>query len=386
MNQEHGLSATTRAEIEEWIDQSEVKLICTAILNKKIRALNLVLPRLGLKPLDNRSLWANILATIILASLLYLLTITITWVFGSIWQLWNPAALFVSFLSALALSVVKYLHDDILTRDQTNFAKNIIPEQTDGANLELLLRWWKSFLSFRCEIPFVLTASILAVVSLRYFAPYSVVGVHIGSYVLIFICGIALGQGGYCAVRIPRLAKILRSLPLKMFWLYPADTQWIRQASSVFTRLALANAFFGATLMLGLLWLRPWKSSTTTAIAMLWLLLTWAVVLYSFVYPHYQLGKILKAEKTRQSVELQKSITALRSVIDPGSDESALKKLNETIKVYDQLEAARASAIDMRAIVRLFVSLGVPMLSFFAVLVDLGRRLAEFWRGAAILH
>jgi len=37
-------------------------------------------------------------------------------------------------------------------------------------------------------------------------------------------------------------------------------------------------------------------------------------------------------------------------------------------------------------LVSLFLSLGVPVLSFFAVLIDLGRRLAEFWRGSATPH
>jgi hypothetical protein len=381
----HPPAGTTRAELEEWIDKSELRLICTAVLNKEIKILNQILRRLRLKALDDRSLWANILATLILAALLYFLTITITALFDSTRQLWNPAALFVSLLSAIALSVVKYLHDDILTRDNTNFAKEIIPEEKHKPDLQPLLRWWKSFLNPRCEIPFVLVFAVLAVVSLRYFALFSV-GVHLGGYVLLFLCGIALGQGGYCAVRIPRLAKILRGLPLEMFWLYPADTQWIKQASSIFTRLALANAFFGASLMLGLLWLRPWKSSMTIGIAIVWLLLTWVVVLYSFLYPHYQLGKILEAEKARQSVALQSSITALRTMIGADSDESGLKKLNETIKVYDQLESARASAIDAHALVSLFLSLGVPVLSFFAVLIDLGRRLAEFWRGSATPH
>ena len=222
--------------------------------------------------------------------------------------------------------------------------------------------------------------------SLKYFAPLSAVDIHIGSYVLIFLCGIALGQGGYCAIRTPTLARILRNMPLEMFWLYPADTLWVKKASSVYTRLALANAFFGTSVILGLLWLRPWKSSTTTVIAAIWLLFTWAVVLYSFIYPHFQLGKILLAEKSRQSIALQSSITSLRSTIGPDSEESALKKLNETIKVYEQLESARASAIDVNAVVRLFLSLGVPTISFLAVLIDLGRRLAEFLRGSPILH
>jgi len=376
----------TRGELEKWIDQSEFRLICTVVLNKEIQILNRILCRFGIGSLDERSLWANILSMLLLAIILYVLTVSITTVLGPSQQLWNPAIFFVSLLSALALGIVKYLHDDILSRGAGNFAKQIIPDEQNKPDLEPLLLWWKSFLNLWCEIPFVLTTGILGVISIWYFASLSVVDIHIGSYVLIFLCGIALGQGGYCAVRIPTLAKILRNLPLKMFWLYPADTLWIKNASSVFTRLALANAFFGTSLILGLLWLRPWKSSLTTVIAAIWLLFTWVVVLYSFLYPHYQLGKILQAEKNRQSVALQNSITSLRTMIGSTSNESELKRLNETIKLYDQLESARASAIDMQAIIRLFLSLGVPVISFIAVLIDVGRRLAELFRASPMIR
>lgn len=387
MIHDHVAVTITRAELEKWIDKSEFRLVCTAVLNKEIQTLNRILHRFRLRALNDRSLFANILATLILTLILYVSTISITAAFGELGQFWSSPVLFVSLLAALALSIVKYLHDDILSRrDEANFAKEVIPADKSRADLEPFLRWWKSFLSLWRQIPFVLTTGILGVMTVRYFESRSTMDIHAGSYVLVFLCGIALGQGGYCAIRIPTLSKILRGLPLEMFWLYPADTAWIKKASSVLTRLALANAFFGTSVMLGLLWLRPWKSSTTAAIAGVWLLFTWAVVLYSFTYPHYQLGKALKAEKNRQTLGLQNSITAQRASMRPDSDETELRKLNETIKVYNQLESARASAIDMHAIFRLFLSLGVPVVSFIAVLIDVGQRLANFLRGSPLLR
>ena len=134
-------------------------------------------------------------------------------------------------------------------------------------------------------------------------------------------------------------------------------------------------------------WLRPWKSVTTAGFAAVGLLSTWTVVLYSFTYPHFQLGKALMAEKTQRLLELQTAIDSQRQALfEENRSESEIRKLNEMIKVYGQMAAARASAIDLQAITRLFLSLGIPTLSFVAVLIDLGRRLTTFIGGIPLGH
>ena len=71
-------ASATRAEVEQWIDKSENRLVCTAVLNTEIHLLNRILRRFRLPTLDDRSLLANVIATALLTALLYVLTVTIT--------------------------------------------------------------------------------------------------------------------------------------------------------------------------------------------------------------------------------------------------------------------------------------------------------------------
>jgi hypothetical protein len=109
-------------------------------------------------------------------------------------------------------------------------------------------------------------------------------------------------------------------------------------------------------------------------VASIWLLITLSVVLYSFFYPQYYLSKIIKAEKDTQMSNLQKKIK--KGPFGRASEEE-IKKLNELIKVYEQLANSRESAIDMQALLRLFFSLAVPILSFIGISIQIGTTLTN---------
>ncbi|HEY2974122.1 MAG TPA: hypothetical protein VGJ48_16520 [Pyrinomonadaceae bacterium] len=376
---------TVKEDLHRWIARTKTRLLCNAVLNTEIRVLHWVLSKVRLDILKvENTLASTTIATIVLVGILYALTILV----GKLWDdsvsIWNLAALFVSFLTAFSLSLVKRLHDTILSSDKNNIARLLIQSAPEDDNsLRDMRDWWKSFLSLRLQIPFVLVIGLLAVWMLHKLHPH--IQIHLGSYFLILIFGMAVGQGGYCALLIPRLATVIRKIPMRMFWLYPADTPWVKKISSVFTKLSIANAFIGTCIMFGMLWLKPWESFSAAGIAGAVLVGTWAIVLYSFIYPHFQLGKILKAEQMEQMGQLQKIIDS-KSLMPEHPSEDEIKKLNEMIKVYEQVASARASAIDTQAVLRLLFSLGIPMLSFLAVLIDLGRRLSDFVKGTGLPH
>jgi hypothetical protein len=378
---------TVNEDLQLWITRSKTRLLCNTVINTEIRVLRFLFSKIhvGFLKVDD-TLVSTSIAMIFLAVILYALTIIIGKFGNPSISVWNPAALFVSLLSAFSLSLVKRLHDTILCHGGNNIAQQIIlASPCEGKALEPLRDWWRSLLSRRRQVSFVLFVGIFGVTMLAFIGSYAQMEIHAGSYFLIFVCGVAIGQGGYCAIVIPTLAKVLRQMPMSMFWLYPADTPWVRKLSSIFTKLSIANALIGTFIMFGLLWLKPWKSMRTAGFAGMGLVFTWTVVLYSFIYPHFQLGKALKAEKTDRMLDLQGAIESQRkALLEENPSEDGIKKLNEMIKVYEQLASARASAIDTQAILRLFLSLGIPTLSFIAVLIELGRRLSDFMKDPSV--
>ncbi len=62
--------------------------------------------------------------------------------------------------------------------------------------------------------------------------------------------------------------------------------------------------------------------------------------------------------------------------------EEKIENLNEVIKVYDQLAASRESAIDMQALLRLFFSLIIPILSFAGVVIEVGSKLSNYLKAS----
>jgi hypothetical protein len=374
---EEELKPTAKADLKHWADKTSSKLLCNAILRWEIRFLQ----RLGLRFLkEEGSLSSTVTATIILTVFLYVFTTGINWMFNHSAPLWNFGTLLASFLSAFALSVVKYLHDTILPLGINNFAEQItlaVRVEHDSAYAGLR-NWWKSFLALRHQIPFVIIIGLSGMALLSFFQMKAKIDFHSGSYVLMFLCGVAVGQGGYCALRIPKVAEILGRMPMDLFWLNPANTPWIRTASWVFTRLSLANAFIGAYILVGFLWLKPWTSPMTLAVAVLLLLFTWAVVLYSFFYPHYQLGKIIRAERSRHLLRLQTAIDSKSMTAEEhGATENEIRGMYEIIRVYNQLASSGSSAINTQAVIGLLLSLGVPMLSFAVLLIDIAKRVTE---------
>lgn len=383
---EEQATPTARAELMYWADKTATKLLCNAILRWIIRCLRWI----GFTSLvEQGSLRSTAIATIVLTVVLYVFTIAISKLFNPLVPLWNLGIVLASFLSAFALGIVKHLHDSILPPGKNNFAEQIIlavREQDDNAYIGLR-DWWNSFLNLWYQIPFVVVVGLLGMGVLLFFETKAGIDFHVGSYLLMFCCSVALGQGGYCALRIPILASVLGTMPMDLFWLNPASTPWIRRASTVFTKLSLANAFIGTCILVGFLLLRPWASPVTLAIALLLLLLTWAVVLYSFFYPHYQLGKVIKAEKSLHMMRLENMISSdAKKSRENGATESQIKGMYEIIRVYDQVASSQSSAINVQAVFGLLLSLGVPMLSFAVPLINIAKWVTEIAKPTSTGH
>jgi len=116
-----------RDQLQGWIALTKTRLFCNAIINAEIHVLHRIFSKIHINffQKDNSLLSAS-LATIFLAGFLYALTFLIGRVRDPSIPLWNPPALCVSLLTAFSLSLVKRLHDTILSEDKNDFANQII--------------------------------------------------------------------------------------------------------------------------------------------------------------------------------------------------------------------------------------------------------------------
>ena len=184
-----------------------------------------------------------------------------------------------------------------------------------------------------------------------------------GSYILVFLCLVGVGQGAYCAVVIPTLAREISKHRLELFWFKPADSPWINDASAFFTKLSMADALIVFLGICGLFLLRPFESTRTAWVASVWLVIGIVVLSYTFLFPHHYLTQVIRREKKRQIKHLQSLITSYEVRIEQ-LNAAEYNRLLDHINLYNCLSGSRDNAIDVEAWLKYVSSLGVPILAF----------------------
>jgi hypothetical protein len=345
------VSTSLKRKFEKRIELRQQLLLSNIIINYGIRKLHFKV-----------STQTIIYVTFILAILLYIITTLLSILFGESAPVFTFAFL-ASFLTAFSFGVIKYLDHHILSVSFDAFPKNLVDFALDNKSLAALSNWLRSYLSLEKQLVVSSIIGILGTASTFYIAKNRSMNFKFGSYILIFCCFFAIGHGAYCAVIIPTLAKVLSQKRMKMFWLNPADSSWVNDASSFFTKLSMADALIVAFVIGGLYLLKPWESSKTAWVAGIWLVIGIACLSYTFLYPHYYLNKAIKSEKKRQMENLQTIIRTYQTRVE-GLNKSEFKDLFERIKLYDHLSAAKESAVDTQALLRFITSIIVPSLTY----------------------
>jgi len=274
-----------------------------------------------------------------------------------------PSAVLTSFLTAFSFAIIKYLDYHILASRTHGFPRDLAISVSNDTSLRKLNHWLISFLSVKKQVFISTLFGILVLGSTIYTARALGVNFKIGSYVLIFCCFFAVGHGAYCAIIIPTLARLLSKQNMKVFWLSPADSSWIKDASLFFTKLSIADTLIAALAIAGLYLLRPWESTQTMWIALAWLIIGVVCLLYTFLFPHYFLNKVIKRKKESELEELQRRIRVFGTDIGM-LNKSQLQDLSKLVGLYNQVSTAKESAIDLRNSIGALSSLSVLILTF----------------------
>jgi len=218
-------------------------------------------------------------------------------------------------------------------------------------------------MSLEKQLTVSFAVAILGTLSIFFLVQARSANFKVGSYVLVFLCLVGVGQGAYCAVVIPTLAREISKQRLELFWFKPADSPWISEASAFFTKLSMADALIVLLGICGLFLLRPFESRNTALVAGGWLAIGLVVLSYTFLFPHRYLTQVIRREKKRQLEHLQTLITSYEVRIEQLTA-SEYKRLLDHINLYNYLSGSRDNAIDVEAWLKYASSLGVPILAF----------------------
>ncbi len=347
------------------IDESLHREFLTTLESRQKLQLSNVVINYGLKMLRlDASVKSIIYVTAVLAMLLWVLTTLLTLIVNHS----RPAVistLLVSFLTAFSFGIIKYLDYHLISSRSNIFPQNLSDYAIDNQAIERLVDWHRSFLSLKKQITTSSVMGVAGFVSTASIANTRSLDFKFGSYLLVFCCFFAVGHGAYCTLMIPTLVRRISKLKLKLFWLNPADTAWVKEASTFFTKLTIADALVFAVGMTGLYLLKPWQSTRTTWLALAWLLTGVTCLSYIFLFPHYYLDKCIKREKKTQVKEMQDKILSYKQ---PATTLSAaeFKDLLGHITLYNKLVVAKESAIELQNSFKVLTSVSVFVLSYLA--------------------
>ncbi|MFY9557281.1 MAG: hypothetical protein WAV47_21430, partial [Blastocatellia bacterium] len=261
--------ASLKDALKDEMDRFRTRLLANVIINSLI-------PFRRLKS----SVLAALAASAFLASMIFLSTTLISRVVNHKGPVLS-SALFASILIAYSLATIKILHDGIFPEGSMTFPQNLPSVAKDKNGLTALAGWFQSFLSTRRQIVVSTLFGVSSIFTLAVFALYASANFKLGSYVLVFLCFFVVGNGAYCAIGIPTLLRTIHRQKMKLFWLSPADTPWVKEASWIFTKLFIADSTVAGWAIIGLYLLRPLESRATTAVALIWLVIALLAILYT---------------------------------------------------------------------------------------------------------
>ena len=341
----------------------------------------------------NDARWAVAAVTVLLALSLFVVSTLISKIVDGALPVLGYNFL-ASALTVFCFAIIKVLHDGIFPRKVTTFPERL-PQIAKEKTKESIAKWFNSYLKIWKQLVVSILFGVAGIGTLLAFKQNAGSDFRFGSYVVVFLCFFASGNGAYCSIGIPTLIRRISKCEMEMFWLSPADTPWIREASWIFIKLALADAFVFAWGIVGLYLLKPLNYGATTLVALIWLFIGLSTILYTFLFPHHYLTKTIRAEKRRQIQSLQKLIiqyqASINSVKPAGPVNKAnlankedianredIEKLAHLVTIYERLAAARESAVDLKTWIGLIPTLALPSVPYLSLfgrsLIEIGKR------------
>ncbi len=345
------ISIDLKNEFTKEIETKRESLLSNIVIDGCIR-------KLSLKP----SVWAILVVTGLLTLALFGVTIAISLLFNRSLPKLTFSAL-ASFLTAFSFGIIKFLDHYTFSSGLSDFPRNIVSYATDNETLTNLNAWLRSYMSLKKQLIVSLAVAGVGTLSIFIITQARSIDFKVGSYFLLFLCFVGIGQGAYCAVVIPTLARRISKQHFQLFWFRPADSPWINDASAFFTRLSVADAAVVFLVICGLFLLRPFESTETAWVAGVWLVIGIVVLSYTFLFPHHYLTQVIKNEKRRQLEDMQRLIASYEARADQLTP-AEYTRLLDHINLYNCLSGSRDNSIDVEAWFKYVSSIGIPIVAF----------------------
>lgn len=269
------------------------------------------------------------------------------------------ARIVLIFIGVFALWTVPFLEGKLFGMNATNILLNCNTDES----VEALESWFGRFLSVPRQLAVSIPLSTLLVPTLLLVQRSTTVHFHVTAYLLGVPTLFFVSHGAYCAYSLPELTKVLSRQDMKVFWLNPAETPWLKMLAAGYNTLAFAEAIVLSFCIASMYWFKPWESRQVIALSAVWLALGLAVVVYGFLYPQFYLATAVRRAKQRQAEWVQ-------SVLEPylvkrGSwTEDERKDMALLLDLNSRLATARQSFLDFKTIGAFITSLVIPIASF----------------------
>ncbi len=323
----------------------------------------------------------KLLATVILGALarlsrlrpsvISLLIFAVIYIASAGWVHWqDPRAGFLNLDQGLlaagtaySLWVIAALYESIFQETLNEVMSGFEEEKGKVA----LAKWLDSFFSLVWQL--TISAASAALVLLWFAMRHADFHVHNATYVSGPLCIFFVSNGAYCAVRLPRGARVTAAQRLSLLWFAPASTPWVRTLARGYNWLSTAEALALSLCIFLLYLLRPLQPGNT-AIAGTWLTIGLGVIGYGILYPQYHLSAIVRRA---HSAQLQLVQNAMQPFVERlgrlGAGEQ--KQFAELLDIYDRLLKARRSTFDFGTVGTLLTSLVFPAVPFITGILGL---------------
>ncbi|MGO9305806.1 MAG: hypothetical protein ACLP3R_19280, partial [Candidatus Korobacteraceae bacterium] len=268
----------------------------------------------------------------------------------------------VTILTVYSIGIVDYFGEKYV--EQT--AHDLLLNATEGKAIEA---WFEGLFSQRWQIGTALLGAFLGALTLV-FLTWSGPLFTVRRAIIAGVAGSALGFSGmhgfYFALRIPTLASVVAKQRMRFYWLRPADTPWVGRISGMFTAMCVGQ-LIGAALCFPIARLLiPRNSVSVSLVWILWLLVVAFGLGFSFVFPQWKIGGMLRESTRRDMEEIQAVLRAMKPTLLSERAHLISSQASPLVSAYSVAAGAPHTAIDAGSYVKVAASVGATLASLFS--------------------
>ncbi len=339
----------------------EKELLATMDIAKSNVLSYMLIEKIAHKFNKKPTLFMTTLISFLLAVLVFLISLSVDFIFGKPISLDQIIGLAISaFLAGAFIWVLKVAEDIAFLGNMKDILA--LPAEEDG--FQKLNDWFREIFRFKPQFIWALSFGICSVISAWFlFRGFHRLASSFGIYIGVFIVFFIIGIGAHAALSLPSLVKVASKTRLNLYAFDPVKSRAVKIANKAYGLITLGTGFVATVVMMMLFILNPWGEQRTFWIAAGWLVIVWGVTLYSFIYPHYYVTQGILFEKQNQLEILDQQIEKLSERLASLSPDE-ISRLEKYIELREKVFLSKNTSIDISSFWNFITSMVLPAVSF----------------------